>query len=181
MTNDKSHKVEILIPEVEIKQIVDKLAEAIIADLNGEDLVVVGVLDGAYAFLTDLTRGLNAKGMRNLIVDFVGIDTYGSGTTSSKEPKITKDLKHDIRDKVVLIVDDIVDTGFSINVLQSLLKARQPAKLVTVALLSKDSRREIDVPIEYIGKHIPDKFVVGYGLDYDGKYYRELPFIGVVT
>ena len=181
MKNKIDHKVTELISSEEINKIVINLATVISRDFANQEVMLVGVLDGAFAFTTDLSRALHKMGMQNMIIDFVGIDTYGFSTTSSKEPRITKDLKHDIRDKVVLIVEDIVDTGYSLSVLQSLLNARLPRKLATVALLSKDSRREIDVPVEYIGKQIPDVFVVGYGLDYDGKYYRELPFIGVIT
>lgn len=173
-------KIEKLINPTELEEIVQGLAKQIYSDYSDDEIVLVGVLDGSFAFLTDLSRALSQLGMNKIVVDFMGIDTYGSGTTSSKDPRITKDLKHDIRGKTVLIVEDIVDTGFSLYVLQTLLHARLPKKLTTVALLSKDDRREIDVPVEYIGQHIPNVFVVGYGLDYDGKYYRELPYIGVV-
>jgi hypoxanthine phosphoribosyltransferase len=178
--NDKDHVVEILIDENKIQKIVFDLAKLIYRDFGNQEIVLVGVLDGSYAIVADLARALSTLGMNKIIVDFMGIDTYGTGTTSSKDPRITKDLKHDIRDKVVLIVEDIVDTGYSLSVLQALLLARLPKKLATVALLSKDERREIQVPVEYIGQHIPNVFVVGYGLDYDGKYYRELPYVGVV-
>lgn len=175
-----SHTIKVLLTQEEIKQTVSELAQRIANDFRDQEVVLVGVLDGAYAILHDLAVALHEVGMSKLVVDFVGIDTYGSSTTSSKKAKITKDLKHDIRDKVVILVEDIVDTGYSLSILQSLLKAKLPKKIVTAALLSKDERREIDVPVEYIGKHIPNEFVVGYGLDYDGKYYRELPYIGVV-
>lgn len=172
--------IETLISPSEMVKIVEKLAEQIYRDYKNQEIVLVGVLDGSFAFLTDLSRALSILGMDKIVVDFMGIDTYGTGITSSKDPRITKDLKHDIRDKVVLIVEDIVDTGYSLSVLQALLAARLPKKLATVALLSKDERREIKVPVEYIGQHIPNVFVIGYGLDYDGKYYRELPYVGVV-
>lgn len=178
--NDKKHKVEILISETEIGEIVESLAQQIVSSYGNQEITLVGVLDGSYVVLSDLARALSKQGMDKITVDFMGIDTYGDGTTSSKDPKITKDLKHDVRDQVVIIVEDIVDTGYSLSVLQVLLLARKPKKLETLALLSKDDRREIKVPVEYIGKHIPNEFVVGYGLDYDGKYYRELPYIGVV-
>lgn len=173
------HNVKTVINNREINEIVLDLAQRISKDFAGQEIILVGVLDGAFAILTDLSRALLNKGMDKLTIDFIGIDTYGSGTTSSKEPKITKDLKRDIKDKVVLIVDDIVDTGYSLSILQALLRARGPKILNTVAFLSKKARREIQVPVEYIGREIPDEFVVGYGLDYDGRY-RELPYIGVV-
>lgn len=175
-----THTIETLITETELKVIVATLAEQIYRKYHNQEIVLVGVLDGSYVMISDLARALSRLGMNKITVDFMGIDTYGSGTTSSKDPKITKDLKHDIRDQIVIIVEDIVDTGYSLSVLQALLLARKPKKLETVALLSKDARREIQVSVEYIGKHIPNEFVVGYGLDYDGKYYRELPYIGVV-
>lgn len=181
MTNSQKYKIDVLVSESEIQTIVADLAKQIIRDFDGEELVLVGVLDGAFVFLYELSRQLQQLGMKGMIIDFMGMDTYGSATESSGEPKITKDLKQDIRDKNVIIVEDIVDTGFSLSILRAMLLARQPKKLATAAMLSKDERREIDVPVEYVGKHIPNKFVIGYGLDYDGKYHRELPYIGTVS
>ena len=180
MANSPNYTIDVLISEEEIKQIVEELAKVIKRDFEGEEIVLVGILNGAFVFMHDLVQSLQRLGMQNMIIDFMGMDTYGESTDSSGDPKITKDLKQDIRDKNVLIVEDIVDTGFSLSVLQAMLKARQPKKLVTVAMLSKDERREVEVQVEYIGKHIPNKFVIGYGLDYDGKYHRELPYIGTV-
>ncbi len=166
-----------LISEDEVKEIVEGLAKRIATDFVGRELMLVGVLDGAFVFLTDLSRALLRQGVENMTIDFIGIDTYGAGTESSGEPKITKDLKRDVKDKTVLIVEDILDTGLSLSVLQAMIKARQPKQIATVVLLSKRARRKIDVPVEYIGREIEDKFVVGYGLDYDG-HHRELPYIG---
>lgn len=180
MANSPNYTIDVLISEEEIKRIVEELAKVIKRDFEGEEIVLVGILNGAFVFMHDLVQSLQRLGMQNMIIDFMGMDTYGESTDSSGDPKITKDLKQDIRDKNVLIVEDIVDTGFSLSVLQAMLKARQPKKLVTVAMLSKDERREVEVQVEYIGKHIPNKFVIGYGLDYDGKYHRELPYIGTV-
>lgn len=176
-----NYKVEVLIGENEIDEIVNRLARQIANDYAGEEIVLVGVLNGAYVFLHDLSRALYKVGMKNIVIDFMAMDTYGESTESSHDPKITKDLKQDIRNKNVLLVEDIVDTGFSLSILQAMILARQPKKLATVAMLSKDARREIDVPLEYVGKHIPDKFVIGYGLDFEGKYHRELPYIGTVS
>jgi hypoxanthine phosphoribosyltransferase len=176
----KVHTIETLIAEKELVTIVQSLSQQIYDKYFDQEIMLIGVLDGSYAILSDLARSLSKLGMDKIVVDFMGIDTYGNGITSSKDPKITKDLKHDVRDKIIIIVEDIVDTGYSLSVLQALLLARKPKKLETLALLSKDERREIQVPVEYIGKHIPNEFVVGYGLDYDGKYYRELPYVGVV-
>ena len=181
MTNSPKYRIDVLISEEEIGMIVAGLAKQIYRDFQTEEVVLVGVLDGSFAFLNDLSRELHKLGMKNLIIDFMGMDTYGDSEQSSGEPKITKDLKHDIRNKNVIVVEDIVDTGFSLSILQAMLKARQPSKLVSVAMLSKDERREVEVTVDYIGKHIPNKFVIGYGMDYDGKYHRELPYIGTVS
>jgi hypoxanthine phosphoribosyltransferase len=180
MANSQKYTIDVLISEVELDGIVDSLAQQIKQDFDDEEIVLVGVLDGAFVFMYELTRALQKLGMQNMIIDFMGMDTYGESTESSQDPKITKDLKHDIRDKNVILVEDIVDTGFSLSILRAMLLARQPKRLATVAMLSKDERREIQVPVEYIGKHIPNKFVIGYGLDYEGKYHRELPYIGTV-
>lgn len=178
--NQTIHNIETLITTEEIASIVDELASQITLKYKDEEVILIGVLNGAYVFLHDLSRALLKHGMNRLIIDFVGIDTYGDQNVSSGEPKITKDLKMNIGGKIVILVEDIVDTGLSLATIQALLLARQPKSLETVALLSKDARRKIEVKVEYIGKQIPDEFVVGYGLDYEGKYYRELPYIGVV-
>jgi len=180
MASLQNYKIDKLISEEEIKEIVEKIAFQIKRDFEGEEIVLVGILNGGFVFLHDLVQSLERMGTKNMIIDFMGMDTYGDTTHSSGEPKITKDLKQDIRDKNVIIVEDIIDTGYSLSILQAMLLARQPKRLVTTAMLSKDEKREIEVPVEYIGKHIPNKFVIGYGLDYDGKYHRELPYIGVV-
>lgn len=179
MTDSLSYRIESLIDAEKVQTIIADLARQIVRDYADQPIVLVGVLDGAYVFLHDLSRALHELGIEDITIDFVGMDTYGSGTTSTGEPKITKDLKRDIQGKNVILVDDIVDTGFSLSILQAMLRARLPAKLATVALLSKEARRKIQVPVEYIGAQIPDKFVIGYGLDYDGRY-RELPYIGIV-
>lgn len=181
MDSKQKYIIETLISEEEMKGIIATLAKQIAHDFRGQEIVLIGVLDGAFAFLHELSRALLSTGMDKIIIDFMGMNTYGRGTKSSGEPKITKDLKQDIRGMNVIIVEDIVDSGFSLSILRAMLLARKPKKLVTVAMLSKDERREITVPVEYIGKHIPNKFVIGYGLDYDGKYYRELPYIGTVV
>lgn len=177
--NAQKFEIKTLIEAVEIAETIDRMAQQIKSELGDQEVILVGVLDGGFAVLYDLSRALHRLGMDKIVIDFIGIDTYGHGTTSSKEPKITKDLKRDIRGKIVLIVEDIVDTGFSLSVLQALLLSRRPARLMTAALLSKSARREIKVPVDYIGREIEDEFVIGYGLDFDGRY-RELPYIGVV-
>lgn len=181
MDNQVEYKIDLLISEDEIATIVNELAQRIVEDFKDEEVVLVGILNGAYVFLNDLSRALYKLGMKKIVIDFMGMDTYGESTESSHDPKITKDLKQDIRDRSVIIVEDIVDTGFSLSIIQAMLSARNPRKLATVAMLSKDERRETEVEVEYIGKHIPNKFVIGYGLDFEGKYYRELPYIGTVS
>lgn len=179
MTTKSGYSVKELISAEEVREVVESLAKRIVSDFAGREVMLVGVLDGAFVFLSELSRALLLGGMNNLTIDFIGIDTYGAGTDSSGEPKITKDLKHTVKDKTVLIVDDILDTGFSLSILQSMIGARQPKELHTIVLLSKRARRKVEVSVEYIGREIPDKFVVGYGLDYAG-HHRELPYIGVV-
>jgi hypoxanthine phosphoribosyltransferase len=129
-------------------------------------LVLMGVLKGATPFLVDLSRSIQHP---NLYVDFIGVSSYGSGTTSSREPQITFDSRIPIKDKHVLIVEDIVDTGYSIATLIDILKARKPKSLKVCAFLSKPSRRELEVPIDYLGFAIDDLWVQGYGLDTDEK------------
>lgn len=135
----------------------------------------VCVLKGAFMFLADLTRALDADST----LDFIAVSSYGTSTKSSGQVQFLKDLDASIEGRDVLIVEDIVDTGLTLNYLQDILRARAPRSLKTACLLSKPSRRKIAVKVEYIGFEIPDKFVVGYGLDY-GEKYRNLPYIAVV-
>ena len=177
---DNNYTIETLITEEEMGKTIRELAQKIATDLSGKEVMLIGVLDGAFVFVSGLSRELLKLGMEGMTIDFIGIDTYGSGTESTGEPKITKDLKRDVQGKVVLIVDDILDTGFSLSILQAMIKARQPKELYTAVMLSKKARRKVNVPVEYIGIEIPDKFVVGYGLDYDGRH-RELSYVGAVV
>ena len=139
-----------------------------------EPLVVVGVLRGSFVFLADLARQIDLP----LYVDFLGASSYGSGTESSGEVRLTTDLRDEIADKHVLLVEDIVDTGQTIGKLRALLNARRPAALKVVTLLDKPSRRTVDQVADWVGFTIEDLFVVGYGLDCAG-LDRNLPFIGV--
>jgi len=179
MVGTKNYTIENFITATELDAMVQDVAQQIVRDFAGQEIVLVGVLDGAFVFLHHLAQALFNLGMEHITIDFVGLDTYGAGTVSSGEPKITKDIKRDIKGKTVILVDDIVDSGFSLSILQAMLGARLPKKLVSAALFSKDARRKIQVPVEYIGRHIPDEFVIGYGLDFDGRY-RELPYVGIV-
>jgi hypoxanthine phosphoribosyltransferase len=136
---------------------------------------LVCVLKGAFMFLADLMRALDG----DATLDFIAVSSYGISTKSSGQVQLLKDLGESIEGRGVVIVEDIVDTGLTLNYLQDILRARAPRSVRTACLLSKPSRRKIDVKVEYIGFEIPDKFVVGYGLDY-GEKYRNLPYIAVL-
>jgi hypoxanthine phosphoribosyltransferase len=166
---------EILISEEQIQRRVAELGAAITRDFAGEEILVIAVLKGAILFLADLIRAVNLP----LAVDFLAVSSYGSGTESTGVVRILKDLDDPIEGRHVLIVEDIVDSGRTLDYLLRLLSQRDPATLHVCTLLDKRERREIDVPIDYIGFEVPDAFVVGYGLDF-AELYRQLPFIGVL-
>lgn len=158
---------EILITQRQIAERVSQLAQQITQDYKNEDsLVLVGALKGATFFLVDLARAVKHPDVE---IDFIDIESYGSGTVSSREPIINLDIRSPIRGKNVILVEDIIDTGYSMNTLLAMLRARNPKSLKTCALLSKKDKREVEVPIDYLGFEIPDKWVEGYGLDSDQK------------
>jgi hypoxanthine phosphoribosyltransferase len=160
----------------EIQARVRSLADEILARYApDEDLHLVAVLKGAFLFLGDLIRAMS----RSVSVDFIAVSSYGKGTTSSGEVRLVKDLDSGLEGRNVIIVEDIVDTGLTLSYLQEILRARSPKTLRTACLLSKPSRRMVDVHVDYIGFTIEDRFVVGYGLDFAEKY-RNLPYIGVL-
>lgn len=167
---------EVLIAEEEISLRVSALAKAINEDYTGQELVVICVLKGAFMFCSDLIRKIDLP----LKLEFLQISSYGEGTTSSGNIKIEMDLTGPIKNKNVLIVEDIVDTGLTIKTLLEMLKLRNPKSLKLASLLFKPSRNTHKVPIDYLGFEIEDKFVIGHGLDYAGRY-RELPYIGVLN
>ena len=136
---------------------------------------LVAVLKGSFIFLADLVRSIPGE----VSLDFMAVSSY-AGQTSSGEVRVNKDLDRSVEGLHVIIVEDIVDTGLTLSYLHEILRARDPKSLKTACLLSKPSRRKIDVPVEYIGFTIEDRFVVGYGLDYDERY-RQLPYIGVMS
>ena len=164
-----------LITAERIQERVRTLADEIRRDHPGE-LHLVCVLKGAFVFLADLLRALPDT----TTIDFVAISSYGKSTRSSGEVRLLKDLDTGLQGRDVLIIEDIVDTGLTLTYLQDILRARGPRILKTACLLSKPSRRQVDVKVDYIGFAIEDKFVVGYGLDY-AEQYRNLPFIGVLS
>jgi hypoxanthine phosphoribosyltransferase len=152
-----------------------ELAIEIRRDVGGEDLHLICVLKGAVFFLADLVRKMEG----GVSIDFMALSSYGSGTSSSGEVRLIKDLDYGLEGRHVIIVEDIVDTGLTLHYLQEILRARNPKSLRTACLLSKPSRRKIDVAVDYIGFTIEDKFVVGYGLDFS-EHYRHLPYIGIL-
>jgi hypoxanthine phosphoribosyltransferase len=144
----------------------------------GEQIHLVGVLKGGFVFMADLVRAMSVVPGR-VTLDFIAVSSYQQSTRSSGEVRLLKDLDTGLEGRHVIIVEDIVDTGLTLTYLQDILRARSPKTLRTVCLLSKPSRRVVDVKVEYIGFTIEDRFVVGYGLDY-GEKYRNLPYIAVL-
>ena len=175
MFMEQMKKHEVMIPESSISEMIDRLADEINNEYKGEKLIVVGVLKGSFMFLSDLIKKLTV----DTEVYFIKASSYGSGTQTSGEVKITTDIERDIKDQNVLLVEDIVDSGFTMREVLKLLKERGPKSLKLCSCLSKPSRRECEVEIDYLGFEIPDEFVVGYGLDFDEKY-RNLPYIGIL-
>ncbi len=158
-----------------MRQRIQELADEISTFYEGENPLLIAVLKGSVVFLTDLMRAMSVPHT----VDFMATSSYGAATESSGVVRILKDLDDSIAGLHVVIVEDIIDSGNTLDYLRGMLLARNPASLRIVSLLSKPSRREVEVPVDWIGFEIPDKFVVGYGLDFD-EYYRDLPFIGVL-
>ena len=168
-------EVEVLYTQQQIAGRVRELAAEIERDHRGKELVLVGVLKGAFVFVSDLSRQIDLP----LSVDFIGLSSYGEETESSGVVKITSDLNRPIEGKHVLIVEDIVDTGLTMRYLLDNFSTRRPASVRICALLQKPSRLRTRIPIQYLGFTVPDLFLVGYGLD-AGEKYRNLPFIGSV-
>lgn len=166
----------ILIDEATIQRRVQELAAQITEDYAGVDaLLLVGILKGAFIFLADISRRLEIP----RAVDFMALSAYGTSATASGAVRIIMDLRQPIEGRHVMIVEDIVDTGLTLDYLYKTLESRKPASLRSCVLLDKTSRREVDVPIDYLGFQIPDVWVVGYGLDYADRH-RTLPYIGVL-
>ena len=165
---------EILLSEAQIQKRVQEMALEIRRDFP-DDLHVIAVLKGAFIFLSDMARAMSG----HVSLDFMAVSSYAKGTTSSGEVKMVKDLETPLDGRNVVIVEDIVDTGLTLSYLQKILSERHPKSLRTACLLSKPSRRKVDVTVEYIGFTIEDRFVVGYGLDY-AEQYRNLPHIAVL-
>ena len=166
---------EVLVPSARIQERVREMGARITEDYKGERLLLVGVLRGAVVIMSDLMRSIDLP----CELDFMDISSYGSGTSSSGVVRILKDLEEDLTGRHVLIVEDIVDTGLTLSYLRRSLLARKPASLEICALVTKPSRRRVEIDVKYLGFEVPDEFVVGYGLDYAGAY-RNLPDICVL-
>ncbi len=166
---------DILIDEETLRARIHELGEEISAEYAGRDLLLIGVLKGAVFFMADLMRHLKVP----CEIDFMAISSYGAATDSSGVVRILKDLDINIEGRNVLVVEDIVDSGLTLSYLMRNLESREPATLEVCALMTKPERREIDVPIRWVGFEIPNKFVIGYGLDF-AERYRNLPYVGVL-
>jgi len=167
---------EILIDKDTLAARVADLGAEVSTDYEGRDLLLIGVLKGAVFFMADLMRHLTVP----CEVDFMAISSYGDSTDSSGIVRILKDLDINIEGRDVLVVEDIIDSGLTLSYLMRNLESREPASLEVCALMTKPARREIDVPVRYIGFEIPNRFVVGYGLDF-GERYRNLPYVAVLS
>ena len=166
---------EILIDEDELQRRIAELGDEISADYRGRDLLLLGVLKGAVFFMSDLMRRLTIP----CEIDFMAISSYGASTDSSGVVRILKDLDINIEGRHVLVVEDIIDSGLTLSYLMRMLESREPESLEICALLTKPERREIDVDVRYTGFEIPNRFVIGYGLDF-AERYRNLPYVAVL-
>lgn len=171
MHSDVEH---ILLEKSEIDSKVKEIGQQISRDYAGKTPVFIGVLKGCFIFMADLMRNVDV----NCTMDFMAVSSY-SGTTSTGAVKITKDLSQDIKGRDVILVEDILDSGVTLNYLKNYLMVREPASIKIATLMDKPSRRKADITADYSCFEVPDAFVVGYGLDYDEKY-RNLPYIGIL-
>ncbi len=177
MTDISSDVSRILVTKEEIDEITSGIAEQISHDFEGEEhLVLLGLLKGSMPFMADLMRKITIPAE----IDFMKVSSYGSGTVSTKELKITLDInRNNIEDCAIIIIEDIIDSGHTLKNVVAHLKAKGDKKVSICTMLDKPDRREVDTRADYVGRVIPDEFVIGYGLDYDEKY-RTLPYIGVL-
>ena len=170
------YQIETMIAQEAIETRITALADQINAHFaDSEKLVVIGLLRGSFIFIADLVRKLTVP----LEIDFIEASSYGNSTQSSREVRILKDLRGEIEGRDVLVVEDIVDTGYTLSHVMEILRTRRPARLEICALLNKPARREVKVGVRWVGFEIPDEFVVGYGIDY-AQRNRNLPYIGAV-
>jgi len=157
---------QVFIPRLEIKTKINQLANQLAKDYENKELVLIGVMNGAFIFVSDLIRQLHEI-KKEVTVDFTRVSSYGTNTESSKNPKLVYDVSESLEGKHILLVDDIIDTGWSLKFLQRHLEDKHPESLKTLVLLSKKGRREVEVPTDYIGFEIENKWVEGYGMDTD--------------
>ena len=167
--------IKVLVPEEQVNQRIEELGKKISEDYAGKHVHLICVLKGGVFFMCELAKRITVP----VSMDFMSVSSYGSGTESSGVVKIVKDLDEPLKDKDVIIVEDIVDSGRTLSYLMEMMRDRGPKSLRLCTLLDKPERRVVDVKVDYTGFQIPDEFVVGYGLDYDQRY-RNLPYIGVV-
>lgn len=167
--------LKVIVSEEEIRERIEALGKQIAEDYAGKNPMFVGVLKGCYVFMSDLVRCTDIP----CTMDFVVASSYGDGTSTSGEVKILKDISQNIEGRHVILVDDIFDTGVTLNYLTQYFMPRKPASIRIAALLDKPARRTVDLAADYVGFNVPDEFVVGYGLDY-AEAYRNLPYIGVL-
>ena len=165
----------VLFDEQKIKEIVSKLGERISKDYEGKKLLLVSVLKGSVVFMADLMRSITIP----CEIDFMVVSSYGSGTKTSGNVKIIKDLNIDVNEYDLLIVEDILDSGVTLSTLKKMLEARNPASVKVCTFFDKPERRIADIKADYAGSNVPDEFIVGYGLDYNEKF-RNLPYVGVL-
>lgn len=166
---------EILFTADQIDVIVKRIGDQVSRDYADKDLVMISVLKGSLIFMADLMRAITVP----CSIDFLSVSSYGSGTTTTGEVRILKDLDTTLEGKDVLVVEDILDSGMTLSFLLNNLQARHPRSIRLCTLLDKPERRRVDIKADYVGVQVPDKFIVGYGLDYAEKY-RNLPYIGVL-
>lgn len=170
-----SDKIRTMIPEEELTRRIAELGASISKDFEGEEVYLVCILKGAAFFATELAKRITVP----VVIDFMATSSYGSGTVSSGNVKVTKELDFDPKGRNVVVAEDIIDSGNTLNFLLDYFKEKGAKSITLCTMLDKPDRREVDVKVDYTGFTIPDEFVVGYGLDYDQRY-RNLPFIGVV-
>lgn len=173
----QKYSIKPYISEEDILKRVEELAKEIDKDFEGEEVLLIGLLRGSVVFLSDLCRKLKTADT----LDFMVVSSYGNGMESSRNVKIIKDLEENVKDRNVLIVEDIIDTGNTLKKVKEIIEIREPKKIKIVTLLDKPERREVDdIEVDYVGFKIPDEFVVGYGIDFAQKY-RTLPYVGIVV
>ena len=168
--------VRVLSPEDKVDERIAQLGAQISQDYAGRQVHLIGILKGSIFFICELAKRITVP----VTMDFMSVSSYGAGTKSSGVVKLIKDLDEPVNGKDILVVEDIIDSGRTLSYLLKNLSDRQPASISLCTLLDKPERREVDVEVDYQGFHIPDEFVVGYGLDYDQRY-RNLPYIGVLS